>query len=136
MRRKKSKVDERINSFLGKEALFEGTLTFEGAVRIDGRFKGEVLARSGNLIIGNEGIVNADIHAASVICSGEIRGKITAENRVNIQVPGKVFGDICAPTVIIEEGVQFEGNCKTTPPGKNIGQADNKDLRSVSTIKK
>ena len=134
MRRKKSKIDERINSFLGKEAQFEGTLTFDGVVKIDSHFKGEIRAKSGTLIVGNEGVVEADIHAASVLCSGEIRGQIMADERVNIQVPGKVFGNICSPTVIIEEGVQLEGNCKTISPGSDSAPTDSQGLRSLQSL--
>ena len=138
MRKKKLKIDERINSFLGREVQFEGKLTFDGVVKIDGHFKGEIRAKSGNLIVGNEGVVEADIHAASVLCSGEIRGRIIADERVNVQVPGKIFGDIRAPTVVIEEGVQFEGNCKTTSPGSDNGadskQENSKNLRSVQSL--
>ncbi len=138
MRKKRLKIDERINSFLGREVQFEGKLTFDGVVKIDGHFKGEIRATSGNLIVGNDGLVEADIYAVSVLCSGEIRGRIVADERVNIQVPGKVFGDICAPTVVIEEGVQFEGNCKTTSPGSDNGsdtkQENSKGLRSVQSL--
>ncbi len=134
MRRKKTKIDQRINSFLGQEVHFEGKLTFDGSVKIDGHFKGEVHAKSGHLIVGDEGIVEADIHVAVVVCSGEIRGRVVADERVDIQVPGKLFGDICAPTVVIEEGVQFEGNCKTAAPGSDKGPADGKASRSVRSV--
>ena len=138
MRKKRLKIDERINSFLGKEVQFEGKLTFSGVVKMDGHFKGEIRATSGNLIVGNDGLVEADIYAASVLCSGEIRGRIIADDRVNIQVPGKVFGDIRAPTVVIEEGVQFEGNCKTASPGSDnesdAKQEKSKGLRSVKSL--
>lgn len=138
MRKKRLKIDERIKSFLGKEVQFEGKLTFDGVVKIDGHFKGEIRAKSGNLIVGDEGVVEADIHVASVLCSGEIRGRINADERVNVRVPGKILGDIRAPTVVIEEGVQFEGNCKTTSPrssnGPDNGQVDSNGLRSVQSL--
>jgi cytoskeletal protein CcmA (bactofilin family) len=47
--------------------------------------------------------------------SGEIRGNIVASDRIEIHAPGKVFGNIQAPTVIIDEGVVFEGNCRMHP---------------------
>ena len=131
MRKRKERASEQINSFIGKEVQFDGKLTFTGLVKIDGHFKGEIKAASGNLIVGDEGVVEADIHTACVHCSGEIRGRITADERVNVQVPGKIFGDIQAPTVVIQEGVRFEGSCKTTPPDADTGQADTQGLKSV-----
>ena len=131
MRKSKQRTTDQINSFIGKEVQFEGKLAFTGSVKIDGRFKGEIKAATGNLIIGDEGVVEADIHASTVICSGEIHGRITADEIVNVQMPGKVFGDVQAPIIVIQEGVRFEGSCKTTPPDADTGQVDKKGLKSV-----
>lgn len=105
------KIKEQINAFLGKDTEFEGKLSFTGAVRIDGRFKGDIFTK-GTLIIGETAIVEAQIHASYIIISGEVRGNIIAENRIEIHLPGKVFGNIQAPVVTIDEGVIFEGNCQ------------------------
>lgn len=119
MRKKK----ETIDSFLGKDAVFEGKLSFSGTVKIDGEFSGEISA-TGYLLVGVDGRVNADIQAASVICSGEIHGKITAEHSIDIRVPGKIYGDIQAPTVVIQQGVIFEGSCRTlTDPSETTGRS-------------
>lgn len=102
---------EKVITFLGKETAFEGKLTFDGTIRIDGHFKGEILAK-GNLIIGEEGMVEADIHVSYIAISGEVHGNITADRRVDIHRPGKVFGNIQAPAVVIDEGVIFEGHTR------------------------
>lgn len=101
----------QMNAFLGKDTVFEGKLSFTGSVRLDGDFKGEVLTE-GTLVIGDSANIEADIHVSHIIISGEIRGNIIASDRIEIKSPGKVFGNIQAPTVIIEEGVIFEGNCR------------------------
>jgi len=105
------KNKDEINAFLGKDTEFEGKLSFKGAVRIDGHFKGEIYTE-GTLIVGESAIINSDIHVSHIIISGEITGNIMADNRIEIHAPGKVFGNIQAPAVIIEEGVIFEGNCR------------------------
>jgi cytoskeletal protein CcmA (bactofilin family) len=81
-------------------------------VRIDGRFKGEINTE-GTLIVGETALIDSDIHASNVIISGEIRGNIVAGEKIEIIAPGKVFGDIEAPSVTINTGVVFEGNCQT-----------------------
>lgn len=131
MRRKKERDNNQISSFIGKEVQFEGNLTFVGSVKIDGHFKGEVRATEGHLIVGDTGVVHADIQVSSVLCSGEIRGKITADESVNVRVPGKVFGDVQAPTIVIQEGVRFEGSCKTVPPDTKTGDKDKSAASSV-----
>ena len=101
------KKDEMIN-FLGRGTEFEGKLAFRGIMRIDGHYIGEISA-GGNLIIGEEGMIEANVHASSIIISGEVHGNVIADQRVDIHPPGKVFGDIQAPAVVIDEGVIFEG---------------------------
>ena len=105
------KKQNEINAFLGRDTEFEGKLAFTGAVRIDGRFKGEILTE-GTLIVGESASIESDIHASHIIVSGEIRGNIVADDRIEIHAPGKVYGNIHAPTVVIDEGVVFEGHCR------------------------
>jgi cytoskeletal protein CcmA (bactofilin family) len=105
------KNQDQINAFLGKDTEFEGKLSFSGAVRIDGRFKGEILTE-GTLIVGETALLECDIQTAYISVSGEVRGNIDAQNRIEIHAPGRVFGNISAPTITIDEGVIFEGNCR------------------------
>ncbi len=103
---------DEMTAFLGKDADFKGKLTFHGTVRIDGHLKGEISSTNGTLIIGEGGVVDANIHISYVVISGEIRGDVIADKRIDILEPGKVFGNIQAPTIVIDEGAVFEGNCR------------------------
>jgi len=98
------------NAILDKGSEFEGKLTFEGTVRIDGKFKGEIFSDA-NLVIGESGKVEADISVGAVVVSGEVVGNIKASQKVEIHSPGVVRGNITTPALIIEEGVVFEGSC-------------------------
>ncbi|MFC1820944.1 polymer-forming cytoskeletal protein, partial [Thermodesulfobacteriota bacterium] len=102
---------DEINAFLGRDTEFDGKLSFKGAVRIDGHFTGEIFTK-GTLIVGESAVIKSDIHVSHIIISGEIHGNIIADNRIEIHAPGKVFGNIQAPALIIEEDVIFEGNCR------------------------
>ena len=108
---------EEINAFLGKDTEFEGKFSFTGAVRIDGKFSGEIES-SGTLIVGESATIKSQIHVADMIISGEVNGDIVAENKIEISVPGKLFGNIQTPKLVIEEGVIFEGKCKMQELGK------------------
>ncbi|MGD9157610.1 MAG: polymer-forming cytoskeletal protein [Desulfobacteraceae bacterium] len=118
---------DQINAFLGKDTEFEGKLSFKGFVRIDGRFTGEIFSE-GTLSVGETAVIRSDIHVSHIIISGEIRGNIIADNRIEIHAPGKVFGNIQAPAVIIEEGVIFEGNCRM----QKIDKDQDKKLAVIS----
>ena len=97
-----------ITTLLGRGATFEGKLTFEGTVRIDGRFKGEVFSDD-VLVIGEGAIVEAQLDVGEVIIQGTVIGNITAKRSIEIHAPGRVKGDLHTPTLQIDKGVMFEG---------------------------
>jgi len=114
------KKTDSLIAFLGKETKYEGKLTFSGAIRIDGRFTGQISA-AGTLIVGQTAVVEADIHISRIVITGEIHGNITADNIIEIHPSGKMFGDIQSPTVVIHEKGIFDGNCRM--PGKEVSDA-------------
>ncbi|MBW1612515.1 MAG: hypothetical protein B6I32_00510 [Desulfobacterium sp. 4572_20] len=116
------KTKDEINAFLGKDTEFEGKFSFTGAVRVDGKISGEIFS-NGTLIVGESAAIKAQIHVADIIISGEVHGDILAEKKIEITVPGKLFGNIKTPKLVLEEGVIFEGNCKM----KNLKQETEKD---------
>jgi cytoskeletal protein CcmA (bactofilin family) len=97
-----------ITTLLGRGATFEGKLTFEGTVRIDGRFKGEVFSDD-VLVIGEGAHVEAEIDIGEVIVQGTVVGNIKAKRSIEIHAPGRVKGDIHTPSLQIDKGVIFEG---------------------------
>ena len=76
----KRKEEEEVRAFLGKGAEFTGKLMFNGSVRIDGDFKGDIFG-NGTLVIGEGAEVEADIRVDSVLVSGEVRGQIDVKKK-------------------------------------------------------
>lgn len=105
------KKTDKINTYLGKDTEFEGRLKFYGAIRIDGHFKGEILGE-GTLVVGEEAVIDSEIHVFHIINSGEIRGNVIADKRIDVHATGKVIGDIQTPSLVISEGAIIEGNCR------------------------
>lgn len=97
-----------ITTLLGRGATFEGKLTFEGTVRIDGRFKGEVFSDD-VLVIGEGAHVEAEVDIGEVIVQGTVVGNIKAKRSIEIHAPGRVKGDLHTPVLQIDKGVMFEG---------------------------
>lgn len=106
-----STPDEKLNALLGPHSEFEGKLSFEGRVRIDGRFKGEIFS-DGVLVLGETARLEAEIVVGTAIVSGEIRGDVTATELVELKAPSRVYGNLRTPSLVIERGVIFEGACK------------------------
>jgi len=100
-----------LNALLGRGSEFEGKLAFEGKVRIDGNFTGEI-STNDMLVIGDGAKVSAEISCGTVVVEGEVVGNIKATSAVELHRPAKVHGDITTPSLMIEKGVVFEGHTK------------------------
>src|SRR5262249_35773716 len=94
-----------------KGSEFEGKLTFEGTVRIDGKLRGEIVS-SDILVVGENASVNAEIEIGMLIVEGEVNGNIKARRGVELHAPARVFGNIETPSLYVEKGVLFEGTSK------------------------
>ncbi len=88
-------------------------MSFEGAVRIDGLFIGEI-GGEGTIIVGEKGKVRAEIAAGLVMIRGEVQGNIRAKDRIEAYAPAKISGDLYSPVLVFGEGVIFEGTSHMT----------------------
>lgn len=100
-----------INALLGRGTEFEGKLCFEGRVRIDGKFRGEIHADD-TLVLGDGADVDADVHVARLIVrGGTLRGHVHASEVVELFAPAKVYADLVTASLFLDRGVHFEGRC-------------------------
>ena len=105
-----------LNALLGKGSSFEGKLLFEGTVRIDGKFTGEIVSTD-TLMIGEGAEVKGQIQVGSLIIVGEYNGDAKASKGIEIKAPAKVRGTLTTASIVIERGVFFEGHCKMDTSG-------------------
>jgi cytoskeletal protein CcmA (bactofilin family) len=98
-------------TLLGPGSEFEGKLTFQGTVQIEGKFSGEIRTTD-DLNIGQAAKVSAEIHVGSILVHGEIQGNIKAKNMVELESTARVFGNIETPAMIVKKGAIFEGATK------------------------
>jgi len=104
---------DKFTGFFDKDTEIKGDLTFNGSFRIDGRFKGKINSEA-ILIIGDQGKVDADIKIGNIIISGEVKGNIQAQEKVELKSKCRVFGTIISPKLVVEEGAYIEATCHTT----------------------
>ena len=107
------KDDTQIKAYMGEDTVFNGSLTFEGTVRIDGKFEGQVNTDD-TLIIGETGHILAEISAGTVICMGRVEGTIKASKKVEIHSNSRVVGNVKSPALYIELGGILDGSCDMT----------------------
>jgi cytoskeletal protein CcmA (bactofilin family) len=118
-RTKQAPADGSLNALLGRGSQFDGKLTFEGTVRIDGTFTGEITTND-MLIIGEGAKVTADITCGSIVVNGEVNGNIKATEMVELHKPARVKGDVATPSFMVEKGVMFDGAAKMESAGSNL----------------
>src|SRR5262252_10609661 len=111
-----------VTTLLGRGSEFEGKLSFEGTVRVDGKLSGEIFSDD-VLIIGEGAEVNAEINVGAIIIEGTVHGNIHAKRSVEIHTPGRVRGNIATPSLYIETGVVFDGQCQMEPNGAATGKS-------------
>jgi cytoskeletal protein CcmA (bactofilin family) len=100
--------NEMINTLIGEDSNFKGTVHSQRSVRIEGALEGEINSQ-GEVFIGQNSKVTANIFGKKVIIAGEVKGNIEAIGGLQICKTGKVYGDITGDQLIIEEGAIYRG---------------------------
>ena len=122
----KKKEVEEIKAFLGQGAEFIGKLIFNGSVRIDGNFQGEIYGQ-GSLVVGEGAMVKANIAVKSIYISGDVEGDIEVKEKINIHSKGKFSGNVHTPVFIMEEGAIFDGRSHMARMMENKNDAHQTD---------
>jgi cytoskeletal protein CcmA (bactofilin family) len=97
-----------LTAFIDQGSSFEGKLSFKDTVRIDGRFSGQITSEN-TLVVGESGVIEADIRSQAVIVSGTIHGNVVAMRRVVLHKTARVDGDVETPSLVMEEGAVLNG---------------------------
>lgn len=127
----KTNKSDQVNGLLDKGCSFEGKLTFDGTVQINGNFQGEVYS-DGTLIIGNDAHVEGGIFVDTLIAYGSVQGTIEAKSRVELHVPATIISDIKTKVLSVEDGVVFQGKCQMDRPETTRGLSPNTKTKEIS----
>ena len=115
---------EEINAFLGAGTVYPCKLTFQGAVRVDGVFSGEI-SSEGALIAGKDAVIEARLDVGELILSGTFTGQVFAKRRVTVHKGGVLTGTVVSPALVVEEGAVIEGDIHMrTNPQEISSQAE------------
>lgn len=108
-------VREEAINILAEGTRIEGTVVLDKVSRVHGTVVGELRATEGSLVIlGESAVVEGDLKVDSVMIDGFVRGDVDARTRVTVSSTGRVVGNIRTPSLVVEFGAHFEGQCATT----------------------
>jgi len=109
-----------MNTIIGKDTVFTGTLDVKGAVRVDGTVKGKIIC-SDTLTVGSGGLVEADVESQCAVIAGRIMGNVNASERLELQAKCDIEGDIQTKSLIVEQGAIFCGSCQMKGKRSDLG---------------
>jgi cytoskeletal protein CcmA (bactofilin family) len=95
---------------IGPSVVFDGDLTSDEDITIDGRLVGSLHARNAIVTVGRHGHVEASLRATRIIVHGTVQGSISASERIELASSAVVTGDLSATQVIVFEGARLNGH--------------------------
>jgi cytoskeletal protein CcmA (bactofilin family) len=109
-------VVEQRSTVLGRDDALSGRLQLKGGGQLLGNFSGHVEC-DGDLLIGPEAHVEADIRSEKVTIAGFVRGNIVASSRLKIMNTGRLEGDAKVGALVVQEGGVHHGVIRVHPEG-------------------
>src|SRR2546429_9318217 len=103
---------------IGKSLVIKGEVTGSESLYIDGRVEGSINLSGNRVTVGRNGVVAANINAREIVVLGEVRGNLTASDRVDIRSDGSLTGDVVAARISIEDGAYFKGGIDIRKAGQ------------------
>lgn len=119
-----------VGTVLGEGVTFEGNVSCEGSMKVEGILKGDAKIHN-TLVVGPNGSVIGDVNAGEVIVFGEVNGKIDAGS-LELKSTGRVTGEVAVETLITEAGGIMRAKCEMKNPAK---QGSEDQVLSVSYSK-
>ncbi len=102
-------VSDKVDTIVGKDTYFSGTINGKGALRIDGEVEGSVQDK-GDVIIGESGRVAAELKARNITIAGSYEGSLEAEGKLELKKSATATGTFKANSLVIEEGAVLSGS--------------------------
>ena len=105
-----------LNGFLDQGCTIKGDVVFSDLLRVHGQVTGRVSSEH-ELLVGEGGVVEGDVLVGRLVVAGTVRGTVRVKERVIVHGTGKVFAEIFAPTLVVDEGGIVEGPVHMTRTG-------------------
>lgn len=107
-----NKPQNRIDCLIGAGTTIEGSITFTGGLRVDGRVRGDVISadgKPGTLVLSEQAQIEGEIRVSHVVINGTVVGPVHAAEYVELQGKANVTGDVYYKTLEIQLGAVVQG---------------------------
>jgi len=104
-------VERDLSCLIAKGTTIEGNFNSSDSVRVDGTIRGEINCDK-RLMVGASGWLEGTINANEATIRGYVKGNITIKGVLRLESTAKIEGYIIAKAMEVEEGAQYEGECK------------------------
>lgn len=111
----KGGASEGLNGFMDEGTELQGELRFKDTFRVDGRIKGRIVSDH-TLIVGESAHVDAEIDCGVVSIRGTVSGRVQGRQKIELLAGSRVQATLVAPSLVIEEGAYFQGECDMGSP--------------------
>ncbi len=130
------KESQHIDTLIGVNSVFTGDLTFEGAVRIDGRFEGNIRSeKEGTLIVSEGALIKGEVSVPNLVLHGDINGDVCASESLKIGAKGVLNGDVQYKVLSLAEGASMNGRCSRIGEGASSIAKVTQDDTEVIQVK-
>lgn len=103
---------QSIQTIIGSETVFEGTVTTKSPMRVDGVVKGDIDSVN-TVIVGSTGEINGTVKANDLYIAGTVNGDVEVSGKTEFVSGGYLHGNLATTDLIMENGASFDGMCKT-----------------------
>lgn len=126
------KEPQHIDTLIGIHSVFTGDLSFEGAVRIDGRFEGNIHSvKDGTLIVSEGAFIKGEVNVPNLVLHGDINGDVRASHSLKIGTKGVLNGDVEYTVITLAEGSAINGRCARIDDVDGTAQPKEEELEVI-----
>ena len=94
---------------IGKSIVIKGEVSGSENVYLAGELEGSVELLEGDLTVGPDARIRANVRARAIVVHGRVDGNLYGIKRVDLK-KSSVLVDICTPRIAIEEGASLKGS--------------------------
>lgn len=110
--KKANKIDSRIDTLIGTDAVIEGDVVFSGGLRVDGTIRGNVSEQAGTqstIILSENGRIEGAVKTTKIVLNGTVIGPVKASQFIELQTKARITGDLHYKSLEMHMGAVIDG---------------------------